>query len=427
MARNRTTLGLTTVLILLMGAVASAQGLRDMQIFATVDQSRYGGGYRPSEGYFFAFDGLVWSMSPPDGTDVGREGLTRNVVFVPDGGYDTATLVYPLPTTVESSSLHTGAFEAEWTGGQRYDFGYITGHHGWYFSAFRLQDVNQDIYGSDASVVFEDAPIGLPIPALDPSGAADNITTRLQGYVDDGLTTYANLPATFDALTVRNEVHTWGAEWNYIYRAHPGHHGGIFEWMLGVRYLEFEELFDVFGEQPGDDDAAAADPVAPTYLDESFWTTTADNHIIGGQLGLRWFRRQNRWTWEVQGRFFAGYNAQSINQRAVLGSNLALLQTSPTTPGVPVKLTSTIRTESEYNTEEWSPNGELRIILKYQLARSITGRVGWTGMWLNGIARPSNMVDYSLRSDGSVFGILQQNNTQDVFINGLTFGVDVNW
>lgn len=385
-----------------------------MQMFATVDQSRYGGGYRANEGYFFSFEGLYWHLSPPEQTDIGKDGLTPVVVQVPDGGFpdDPVTLLpdFPLPTTIEHSSLNTGEFESNMAPGQRYDFGCVAGHNGWLFSGFRLSDFNESVYASRASVVFEDAPIGLPIPVLDAQGNPGNIQGRLDGYYDAGLTTGGPLPVTFDEMIVHNSVQIWGVEWNYFYRTHPFHKGGFLEFKVGARYLEFNELFDVDG--------------IGGILDESIWYTNADNHIVGPQVGLRWFRRQNRWTWSVESRFFAGYNSQSINQSAILGTNLT--PTAPPTPGTPVKLTSTVRSESEHNLDAWSPIGELRIDLDYQLTRAVTFRVGWSGIWLGGIARPSNMMDYALHSDGSIMGILDENNRQDVFLNGLTVGVAVN-
>ena len=47
---------------------------------------------------------------------------------------------------------------------------------------------------------------------------------------------------------------------------------------------------------------------------------------------------------------------------------------------------------------------------------------GWTGMILGNIARPSYMVDYTL----PYMGILENNNKQEVFMHGLTLGVQVN-
>jgi hypothetical protein len=416
MSRNRTKYGLAAVMVLLMGAAAPAQGLRDMAWFAPVDDSRYGGGPSASEGYFFTFSGLYWHLSPPEQTFIGKDGLTRNVVNVPALGFDTATLTYPLPITVEYSSVNTGSLESEMSNGQRYELGHVSGHHGWYFEGFRLSNFNQDLYASDASVVFEDAPVAVPKQVWDPTQTFNppvtisNILGRLEGYYDTALSTGGPLPVTFTELTASNSVETWGVEWNYLYRTHPHHFGGIFEFFIGGRYLEFNEEFFVEG--------------IGGILDESQWFTGADNHIVGPQFGVHWFRRQNRWTWSVQSQFFAGFNAQSINQNAVLASNL--LPTAPPTPGQPVKLTSTVRTESELNLDEWSPSAELRVEVKYQLTQDIAASFGWAGMWLNGIARPSNMIDYALHSDGSIMGILDANSRQEVFLNGFTIGVELN-
>lgn len=409
MARNRMKSGLAATLVLFMGTTGMAQGLEGMHLFATVDQSRYGGGHRPAEGYFFAFDGLYWNIESPEQTDIGFDGLTRNVVNVPDGGFPNP-VTFPLPVTVESSSLNTGFMETKYTGGTRYDWGHISGHHGLLFSAFELQDFNHRAVASNASVVFQDAPLGVPIPVLDASGNPGAITSRLQGFYDADRTVGGDLPVRFDHITVENHLETWGIEGNYMYRMHPNRLGGLFELFLGVRYLEFDEGFFVEG--------------VGGILDESLWFTQADNHIVGPQVGVRWFRRQNRWTVSAEARYFSGYNSQSINQRAILGSNLA--PTAPPTPGQPVKLTSTIRTETEDNLDEWTHNAELRVQVRYQLTRAIGLRVGWSQLWLDNIARPSNMVDYSLRGDGSIMGIVEARNKQDVFLRGLNVGITLN-
>lgn len=419
MSPNRMKLGLATALVLLLGASASAQGLRDMELFGLVDQSRYGGGYRANEGYFFSFEGLVWHLSSPEATDIGKDNLTTPlVVYVPPGGFPddpvTGLPDFPLPQTIETNSLSTSVFENKMAPGQRYDFGCVHGHNGWLFSGFRLCDFNESIYASNSSVRFEDAPVGPAIPVLNPdTGVADtNLNGRLDGYYDVNLTTGGQLPVTFDEMIVHNSVQIWGVEMNYFYRAHPFHNGGFLEFKVGARYLEFNELFDVDG--------------IGGILDESIWWTNADNHIVGPQVGLRWFRRQNRWTWSVESRFFAGFNSQSIDQSAILGTNIASTITAPSTPGTPVKFTSTVRNEREHNLDSWSPITEFRVDLDYQLTRAVTFRVGWSGMWMNGIARPSDMIDYALNSNGSVLGILDENNRQEVFLNGFTIGVAVN-
>ena len=72
--------------------------------------------------------------------------------------------------------------------------------------------------------------------------------------------------------------------------------------------------------------------------------------------------------------------------------------------------------------QEWSPAVELRTELKYQLTRSITFRAGWTGIWIDNLARASNLVNYEV----AYMGLNTHFNRQDVFIHGLTLGVEVN-
>ncbi len=75
---------------------------------------------------------------------------------------------------------------------------------------------------------------------------------------------------------------------------------------LGARYYEFNDNFNVFtGENNGT-------TTVPSFLGGSYWDTQAANHVIGPQIGLRWFRKQGRWTFNTEGRFFAGVNCQSI-------------------------------------------------------------------------------------------------------------------
>jgi len=41
---------------------------------------------------------------------------------------------------------------------------------------------------------------------------------------------------------------------------------------------------------------------------------------------------------------------------------------------------------------------------------------------MDGLARPANMIDYTLLD----MGIIDNHNQQDAFIQGLTFGVEIN-
>jgi hypothetical protein len=60
--------------------------------------------------------------------------------------------------------------------------------------------------------------------------------------------------------------------------------------------------------------------------------------------------------------------------------------------------------------------------LAYQLFRSVQLHAGWTGIATDGIARSSNMINYTLPS----MGINLEKNEQDLFIHGLNIGLTIN-
>jgi hypothetical protein len=252
-------------------------------------------------------------------------------------------------------------------------------------------------------VVFDDAPFGVP-PIY-----------HLQGYIDEDLTYVDDLQVKFDQFIARYEAKMWGTELSYIYRMHPFRCGGILEWYLGARYLELNDRFFVDAVEFVED---VDDPA--NGLGDSNWNTWTENHVVGPQVGIRWFRKTSRWTWSTEGRFFAGFNSQTVKLKGELGSNLdpenaGLLEIQHMPPSA---------FDHSRNFHEWSPAAELRLDLRYQLTRSISAAVGWTGLWIDGIARSPSMIDYSLGQD-NVMGITDENH-EDVFTHGLSFRVELN-
>lgn len=421
------------LLAFLTGGPAHAQGVRDMQLFAPVEIDGFGGGPRADQGLFYQFDGLYWWIQKPEFDPIGEPGLTRLVFEDPDESF------------IQHNTISNTNLTAQAEGGQRHEFGYIHGHDGIMMSIFEMHDQNQRLTYSDVDVVFDDQPTG---PLNQP---------RLFGFVadileaDESSVTYFNLvlrdlPVTFEEVILRNEVSTWGTEVNYIRRTHPGGHGGIFEFLFGVRYLEFEELFafEGYGDRfvlinadPGaDPDELTGVPAAPgTILAESFWHAIADNHIIGPQFGLRWFRQSHRWTWSTEARFFAGVNIQNLEQEGTLGTQLdddfpaedvTLIGATSVTdfPFEPVTF-GPVGFKHSATEEEWAPAVEFRVDLKYKLTRAVDVRVGWTAIYMDGIARASNLIDYSL-TETRIMGLDLMDNRQDVFMHGLTLGFDIN-
>lgn len=403
MSRKHITSCLTAwAIVLLLGFPAAAQGLRDMQLFAPADVSTYGGGPEANEGFFAGFDGLMWSISAPEVTTIGQPSAQGREVWYSGLEEQTGT---------QNNSQNTSVFGADVVTGQRYEMGYIYDHKGLLFNVWRLNSQTQTINATNMDMVFDDREWG---------GGLDY--THLQGYVDSAKTIIENLPVTFETAKIRNRVRTWGVELEYLWRTAPMHSGGYFEVFAGARYLEFNDEFSV--------DAAGGTTVDPDdetiilhtgTLADSFWRQDAKNHIIGPQIGARWFKQYGRWMFSTEGRFFAGANNQTSHQSGVFGT----LLDPPGDVGEPLALGPT-SFEHNYSTTEWSPGVELRIGLDWQLTKSVTIGAGWTGMWIDGIARASDMFNYEFGTDGHNMGILTENNRQDVFMNGANFRIMIN-
>ncbi len=395
MSRDRIKSGsVVFLLIILLGLPALAQDMEDLQLFDNPDLSTYGGGRGPQEGFFFTYDGLYWSISAPRTEPIGDPGLTRNVYYNITGTPQPADKM-----AVQSNSYSTGPLRSRFTTGQRIQFGRVEGHQGWIVGGYWLNKQKQVLNAQDVNVVFQD----------DTFAAGKS---WLQGYVwNDGsgaLDDRQNLPITFDTMRIRNQVDNWSIEWMYIYRLHPRRKGGVFELFGGVRYLEFNERFEV--------DAIGG------VLADSYWSTKADNHLIGPQLGARWSNQRGRWSLLGEGRFFAAFNNQNIHQKGLMGSEL---DPATTAQGAPLELGPTGFSYWMHQTE-WAPSVEVRLEARWQWTRLVSFKAGWTGLYMDGIARPSKMVNYEFDASGAVMGITNDNNRRGVLINGLTLGVELN-
>jgi hypothetical protein len=110
----------------------------------------------------------------------------------------------------------------------------------------------------------------------------------------------------------------------------------------------------------------------------------------------------------------AGANFISIDQTGLFGTLLA-----PGIAGFPLRLGPTAFLNKS-NSEQFSPVGELRVESSFKVTEKVALKVGWTGMVAGQIARGSTNTAYVLPN----FGIL--NRWEDVFANGVNFGVELN-
>lgn len=482
MATNRTKSWLLAWgLHLLLISTAAAQtdetefvhGLGDAKLFSPADLSSYGNGPRRPKGFFVSIEGLQWTINRPERTTVGREGFSP-VRFDGQGFIR------------QPNSVDTGFLSAEPQSGERVEFGFVEDQRGWFFSGFKLKTQSQELRTSNAGVSFiaptingisvlegfvdlvgpRDPMTGAPGP---PDGVDDDLNgNHIFGRDGEDLGTPNNnpppafippfdeipdvpaptdfgdlvsFPVFFDKLNVRNRTKIYSVEMNRLWQFDQNRRGGRWEIFAGTRYMRFRENFDVTGlgrvVNPNNNGGGGGNN-QPTMivgiLADSKWNTAADNNLIGPQIGLRGSRRWGRLSLNAESRFAALANFQSVRQigtiadkarrQSELNSNNNGGNTMMNTTRIlnaPLNLFATSFTHA-FHATEFSPLVEMRFDLSYQVWRNINLNAGWTGMYMNGIARPSNMINYTLLD----MGILGGRNQQNVFIQGLNFGVEIN-
>lgn len=432
------------------------------QPFGWADPYPYRGYQLPNTGYFFNFDQLYWSFSRPDVVEIGQAGLHPRVW---DGfGYHIAR-----------NSMDTSWMGTDFTHGQRYEFGHQCHHWGWVVSGFTLRSQVQQQAAGGVEVVFNDSYTTVPgntsganagqIGYLDTflnayPAPTDNIYPTLDNDLNWTLFTILGIPnqfkwgrywdgnqdgtvdptdiadqlipsewdlgdltriaVVFQEVQVMHRQQMWSTEAMAKYRFDQSHNHGNWEAMIGVRYINFKDRFRFQGWGG--------------VFDDSTWDTTAINNLVGPQVAGRWFKSHGRLQFGVETRFMAGFNFQAVRQFTRLASHAPDYVGSPIdVNGVLIKNVASLpavgtvqRTYTHgFDASIFSPVGELRVNLGYNLTKAITLRAGWTGIILGDIARAQSMVNYSMPG----LGITGANgaNKQDVFVQGYNLGVEVNY
>jgi hypothetical protein len=236
-------------------------------------------------------------------------------------------------------------------------------------------------------------------------------------YASSILTTpiYGNVPVIVQDVSVRNTVDTWGVEASYMHRFRGCPWGSSLDLLVGARYYEFNDNYDV--SCGGTYQSEAESGLNYTnFMAGSYWNTTAENHIVGPQIGLRWRKSRGRWTFNSEGRFTAGFNSTNFTQDNLLGASIHMGEV-----GNPMSIGPTASSWSKVD-DAFSPMVELRFEAEYKVTSMISVRGGWSGMWVGNVARASSMVEYNF----PYMGLKDSVSRENVFVNGLTLGVQIN-
>jgi hypothetical protein len=372
------------------------------------------------------------------------------------------------------NSLDTGYQSSDFTSGGRFEFGRVVNGKGWMVSTFNLGTQTQLFSGSNVSVNFANPPIGfvdiqggnVGTPAignfnsfrfvgdgfdddLDGDGVygrhgRDRGTQQGQTFTNplDGIPDRENLntsnvveidfddavplPTVFRTLETANRTSMYGVETQRIWRLPFTPEVGVWEVFAGPRYLNMKDTFNVYGVGIDSNPQYYQNPIA-----DMEFGTEADNNIFGGQLGARVAYSRDRWGFSMEGRFLAAANFQNIKQSGTVGTQANTVV--PTGPNPAATATIPFQDEvlnmqlghqfqSSNNSVTFSPMGEIRANLKYQVFRSVYVQLGYTAMYMDGVARASRVINYTLPE----FGIREDQNRDGMFTNGFDMGLIIN-
>jgi len=159
-----------------------------------------------------------------------------------------------------------------------------------------------------------------------------------------------------DDAVVLNNADLSSFELNKVWRIRPFHNGAVLEPFVGARYMIFRDRFD-----------------PDNYV---------HNHILGGQVGARLFKKKGRWLMSGECRFFAGEDFQYFTANS---------------------------------DHETVPMGEIRAEAAYEISREFAVRFGYEMLHMGqGVAR------------GLDTSLLGGDNSEDLTMHGVTFGITLN-
>ena len=458
-------------------------GVKDVRLFAPADLSYYGNGPKRPKGFFFTAEAVGMSTSAPDRVPIGDpnyfpltfdgEGFwqqqnTQDTGFITPrlqsgeriqlGYVDDEGKGWLVGTTVlhsSTSTLTTGnagvSFFAPFVNGVSPLEGFVTSFlpvpanqpAGFIGSGFTgtLFPVNADLNGNGVfGATGQDigTPNAAPPPAFVPPPDGFPDIPHATDFGD-----LAQFPIIFPHLTTKYTSRFWSVEVMRTWQMAKGRKGGAWDFMAGIRYARFRDSFYFSGT--GDDTKVVLPPPPPTsgtvidgILSDTAFTQTADNNIVGPQIALRYLKGKGRLSFSAEGRFMAGANFQSMQQNgwianrpdgaAHLQPTFVLLPHDNTlfrygfVPSVSTPNLFNLGVHNTHYATQFSPLGELRLGLNYQIYRSLSVNVGWTGIVIGGVARSPNLIQYTLPS----MGINTGGDRQTVFIQGITLGVSLN-
>ncbi|MGV3484733.1 MAG: hypothetical protein ACO1RT_09975 [Planctomycetaceae bacterium] len=314
------------------------------------------------------------------------------------GTYDRLNLYMSRPEQEQGNTK----LDSSW--GDRYDVGFMLEEdNGWLMSYMgidgpnqydgfdreRLNRLNIDQLTGDAD--FPAQPFGLSYPASDRNNPGFN--TRF--------------------VAVRNSenvVNFNNFELNKTWRLEPYHYGGMLEPMVGVRYMSFDDLYQRMDYDAGlfSDPSNALVPGAAEIV--TTIQSQAENDMIGGQLGFRYFKFQDRFRYSAELRVFSMANFQCNRLQTTQETTYYGGTTVAVGDDVQGYFIDKTRPVYERN-EEFAFGFDIRGEVSYQITRMIELRGGFQvidiaqGLWRGRLGDPAVRTDQQALMAGATFGV----------------------
>ncbi len=429
----------------------------DFDLFAPPDVSAYPDWPHPNEGFFFQYERLDWAIRQPRETDIGVNHGTAIGYLNSPAQFDPTVQPVSNILVPYGNSLETNFLGAKQTWGNRFELGFMEDDKGWFVSILNINpQVQSYAIGSTGlgstsaglTIVFNDPQhrllgfvntnggtqdfdlnanpytvasvnnkvlqvFGRPNPTNNLAPTGSLTPTSYAGFTDYG--DMVPLIPRFNTIAVENFTSLNGVELNRSWRLRTFHDGTVFEPFVGLRWLQFRDVFDVTAT---DTTGGQGTQIPVALPGTSFWDTTANNNMFGPQIGFRAEYSQWRFNLMAELRFMAACNFQSINLNGTLGS---ALDNGDTPQNVPYQLPRTSFHTSQFD-ETFAPVGELRTGVNFQLTKAFSVQAEYNMLLGTGISRASRRVGYTLPAMTIVDGA----KNDPFFTEGISFGVTIN-
>jgi hypothetical protein len=180
---------------------------------------------------------------------------------------------------------------------------------------------------------------------------------------------------------------------------------GATRFLLGFRWFQWREKWSMVDQ--------FEDPLDPTITGTDSWVTSAMNNLYGGQIGLDSVLWNTGRGMRLEGVVKAGAFYNAANQSSLYS------YTSTAPFGFDRTFTANGPAGAAFA-------GEVGLTTVIPLRRNLDLRVGYTGIWLTGLAQPTRQLSgQTLTQFDTPSGMLTTNGS--LVLQGISLGVEGRW